>query len=82
MMWQVGVTILKAETLHNIKFRHQQRVSNSDILLVHCLGQHYVAAGELFLFLINLIQCIHLVLQLVEMALQSVPVVLRLMHIT
>ena len=59
MMWQVGVTILIAETLHNIKFRHQQRISNSDILLVHCSGQHYVAAGEPSLFLIDPVQCIY-----------------------
>ena len=68
MMWQVGVTILKAETLYNSKLRNQQRISHSDILLVHCLGQHYIAAGEPFLFLINPIQCIHLALQSVEMA--------------
>ena len=59
MMWQVGVTILKAETLHNIKFRHQQRISKSDILLVHCSGQHYVAADEPSLFLIEPVQCIY-----------------------
>ena len=59
MIWQVGVTILKAETLHNIKFRHQQRISKSDILLVHCSGQNYVAAGEPSLFLIEPVQCIY-----------------------
>ena len=59
MMWQVGVTILKAGTLHNIKFRQQQRSSKSDILLVHCSGQHFVAAGEPSLFLIEQVQCIY-----------------------
>ena len=58
-MWQVGITILKAETLHNNKFRHQQRIFKSDILLVHCSGQHYVAAGEPSLFLIEPVQCIY-----------------------
>ena len=59
MMWQVGVTILKGETLHNIKFRHQQRISKSDILLVHCSGKHYVVTGEPSLFLIIPIQYFH-----------------------
>ena len=59
MMWQVGVTILKAETLHNIKFRHQQRISNSDSLLVHCSGQHYVVVSKPSLFLIEPVQCIY-----------------------
>ena len=80
IMWQVGVTILKAKTLHNIKFRHQQRISNSDILLVHCSGQHYVAAGELVLFPINPVQCIYFALQLVEVVDQSVQMVLRLYY--
>ena len=56
MMWQVGVTILKAETFHNIKFRHNQCLSNSNIFLVHCSGQHYVAAGEPSLILTEPIQ--------------------------
>ena len=57
MMWQVEVTIVKAETLYNIKFRHNQCLSNSDILLVHCSGQHYVAAGEPSLILTKPVQC-------------------------
>ena len=80
MMWQVGVTILKAETLHNIKFRHQQRISNSDILLVHCSGQHYVAVGEPFLFPINPVKYICLALQSVEVAHQSVTMMLQLYY--
>ena len=46
MMWQVGITVLSAETLLPTKVHHGNIVSKSDILLVRSEAQHFVPAGE------------------------------------
>ena len=46
MMWQVGITVLSAETLLPAKVCHGNKVSKSDILLVRSEAQHFVPAGE------------------------------------
>ena len=38
MMWQISITVVKAETFHQIKFRHSESLKNTDLVLVHCQG--------------------------------------------
>ena len=47
MMWQVRVTVLNGETLHQIKIRHGNRLGKADLAVAHCPGIttfHYVSA--------------------------------------
>ena len=46
MMWQVRVTVLNEETLHQINICHGNRLENVDITVVHCSGNHYLPLGE------------------------------------
>ena len=46
MMWQVRVTVLNRETLHQIKIHHGNRLEDVDIAVVHCSGRHYLPLGE------------------------------------
>ena len=55
MMWQIGLTIVSAETFTQIRFRHRSSLERADGVLVLCQGQHYVPACKylslvLFLF--------------------------------
>ena len=45
MIWKVRVTVLHAETLLAIKFRHMNLSMKADIILVHCSGSHYIPLG-------------------------------------
>ena len=38
MMWQISITFVKAETFHQIKFRHSESLKKTDLVLVHCQG--------------------------------------------
>ena len=38
MMWQISITVVKAETFHQIKFRHSESPKNTDLVLIHCQG--------------------------------------------
>ena len=44
MMWQIGLTVVSAETFTQIRFRHRSLLEKADGVLVMCLGQHYVPA--------------------------------------
>ena len=44
MMWQIGLTVVSAETFTQIRFRHRSSLEKADRVLVMCLGQHYVPA--------------------------------------
>ena len=44
MMWQIGLTVMSAETFTQIRFRHRSSLEKADGVLVMCLGQHYVPA--------------------------------------
>ena len=46
MMWQVRVTVLNGETLHQIKIRHGNKIEKVDLAVVHCSGNHYIPLGE------------------------------------
>ena len=50
MMWQVGITVVKGETFHQIKFRHSYLLKDANLTLVHCQGWHYVPARKPFQF--------------------------------
>ena len=43
-MWQISITVVKRETFHQIKFRHSESLNNTNLVLVHCQGRHYVPA--------------------------------------
>ena len=38
MMWQVGITVVKGETFHQIKFHHSNQLKDADLVFVHCQG--------------------------------------------
>ena len=44
MMWQIGLTVVSAETFTQIRFRHRSSLEKADGVLVMCQGQHYVQA--------------------------------------
>ena len=46
MKWQVRVTVLNGETLHQIKIRHGNKIGKVDIAVVHCSSNHYLPLGE------------------------------------
>ena len=46
MMWQVRVTVLNGETLHQIKIMHKNRLEKVDLAVAHCSGNHYLPLGE------------------------------------
>ena len=48
MAVQIGITVVNAEGFICIRFRHKQTIPNSDIILCHCKGQHYVPAPKSF----------------------------------
>ena len=45
-MWQVKITVVTGEKLHQERIRHNSTMRNSDILLVFCGGNHYVPIGK------------------------------------
>ena len=45
MIWKVRITVLHAETLVAIKFRHMNVSMKADIILVHCSGSNYIPLG-------------------------------------
>ena len=46
MMWQISITILRAKDSHQIKFRHSKKLKDTDLVLVHCQGCHYIPASK------------------------------------
>ena len=46
MMWQVRVTVLNQQTLHQIKIRHGNKIEKVDLAVAHCSGNHYIPLGE------------------------------------
>ena len=46
MMWQIGLTVVSAEEVTQVKFRHKAALSKADAVLVMCLGQHHVPAHK------------------------------------
>ena len=46
MMWQIGLTVVSAEEFTQVKFQHKAILSKADVVLVMCLGQHYVPAHK------------------------------------
>ena len=47
LLWQMKITVLYAEDLTERKFRHSQRISQVEMLLVYCSDtQHFVGAGK------------------------------------
>ena len=55
MMWQIGLTVVSAETFTQIRFRHRSSLERADRVLVMCQGQHYVPACKYpsFVFLVR-----------------------------
>ena len=50
MMWQIGLTVVSAETFTQIRFRHISSLERADGVLVMCQGQHYVPACKYLSF--------------------------------
>ena len=50
MMWQVGITVVKGETFHQIKFRHSNLLKETDLTFVQCQGWHYIPASKFLKF--------------------------------
>ena len=52
MVWQMRVTVLDAETLFERRFRHNNWISKTDLLIIHCPStQHFLCSGKrLYIF--------------------------------
>ena len=81
MIWKVRITVLHAETLLAIKFRHMNVSMKVDIILVHCSSSHYIPLGISSLLLLSLsvysihsIHSIYIVTTLIVIALQCVSI--------
>ena len=44
-LWQISITILKANGLGEIRIRHNMRISKVDLVVVHAGGDHYLGCG-------------------------------------
>ena len=52
LLWQIKITVLYADDLTEKKFRHSQRITQVEMLLVYSLDtQHFVGAGKSFPFI-------------------------------
>ena len=49
MIWQMKITVLKAQDLTEKRFRHKNRLSKTELLLIHCEEtDHFVSACKGF----------------------------------
>ena len=47
MLWQIKITVLKAQDLSERRFHHNSRISRTELLLLHCENtEHFVGAGK------------------------------------
>ena len=47
MMWNIRLTLLYAESLKEVRFRHHKRIAQVDMVMVLCQDtEHIVSAGE------------------------------------
>ena len=47
MIWQMKITVLKAQYLSERRFRYRSRLSKAELLLIHCEEtDHFVSAGK------------------------------------
>ena len=46
MMWQLKITVLHAESLHETRIRHNVPLEEADMVVVYCSGAHYIGAGK------------------------------------
>ena len=51
MMWQVGITVITGETLLQTKVCHSNPLDKVDLVVMFCVGSHYVAAGKCYPYL-------------------------------
>ena len=54
MMWQVKITILTANNLGEVRIRHNDRLTDADLVVVFIGGDHYMGAGKFSAGLFNL----------------------------
>ena len=52
MLFKVMITVLDGDSLIGIRIRHQNAALNADVILVHVSWCHYIAMGELLLYMI------------------------------
>ena len=49
MMWNIRLTLLYAESLKEVRFRHHKRIAQADMVMVLCQDtEHIVSAGKFF----------------------------------
>ena len=47
MMWNIRLTLLYAESLKEVRFRHHKRIAQADMVMVVCQDtEHIVIAGK------------------------------------
>ena len=44
MCFQMGITVINAEGFTRVRFRHRRDIKDSNMMLCHCKGCHYVPA--------------------------------------
>ena len=47
MLWQISITVLNADTLGEIRIRHNRPMRNVDLLIIFINGDHYMGAGKI-----------------------------------
>ena len=64
--FQVGITVINAEGFTRVRFRHRKDIKDSNIMLCHCKGHHYVPACKYKFYCIQMghpalrWKCVHL----------------------
>ena len=49
MMWNIRLTLLYAESLKEVRFRHHKRIAQADMVMVLCQDtEHIISAGKFF----------------------------------
>ena len=72
LIWQIKITVLYADDLTEKKFRHNQRITQVEMLLVYSADtQHFVGAGKGLRFIQKRLQNIRKRYYIVESALQK-----------
>ena len=52
MMWQLPITVLNAEGLEQLKFRHNRDLMDTELVLVYAGRAHYLGTCKSFVFIL------------------------------
>ena len=58
MMWQLPITVLNAEGLEQLKFRHNRDLMDTELVLVYAGRAHYLGTCKCLVFILNFIHSV------------------------